>query len=364
MAFAMATGNVFTALATYNMRTYQVSDVDDEYSPQNYIGFRIATILGSLVVFAVYSLLVSPGVETLLCMLIYLLFKADESFVNVLYGIDQKASRMDYIGVSQGVRGVLSIGAFAGVLAVSESLEAALAAMFASCVAVTLVYDVPFSGKLQKISPRLDKVTFVRMLKKCAPIVSALVVYGLVATVARQYYGIAYGEEALGIYAAVATPCVIVQVLANYLYSPFLLPLAESWKRDDVKVFIRKLGRLLVALVAVSVLCIAGAALFGPWFLETVYGHSIEDYSWMITPAITAAALMALSYFFTDLLTLVRRFAFALAVNVAAMVACAVSIAAFTQIWGMNGVNLTLILSFSIAVLAGGIFTLRAVGAK
>lgn len=364
LAFAMATGNVFTALATYNMRTYQVSDVDDEYSPQSYIGFRMATVIGSLVVFVVYSLFVSPGAETLVCMLIYLLFKADESFVNVLYGIDQKASRMDYIGVSQGIRGILSIGAFAGVLAVFGNLEAALAAMFVSCVAVTLTYDVPFSGKLQKISPRLDRVTLARLLKKCAPIVSALVIYGLVATVARQYYGIAYGEEALGVYAAVATPCVIVQVLANYLYSPFLLPLAESWKGDDGKVFIRKLGSLLVALIAVSVLCIVAAALFGPWFLEVVYGHSIEDYSWMITPAITAAALMALSYFFTDLLTLVRRFAFALAVNVAAMVACVASIAAFTQIWGMNGVNLTLILSFSISVLIGIAFVFKILADK
>ena len=353
LAFAMATGNIFTALATYNMRTYQVSDVDNEYSPQNYIGFRVATVVGALLVFAVYSVVVSPSMETLVCMLIYLAFKADESFVNVLYGIDQKASRMDYIGISQGIRGILSIGAFATALAITQNLAIALTAMLFACVLVTILYDVPFSGHLQKIRPTLSREIFFQLLCKCAPIVVALVVYGLVATLARQYYGIVYGEEMLGIYAAVATPCVLVQVLANYLYSPFLVPLSKEWRYGDSRSFSSKLGRLFAALIAVSLGCIIGAAFIGPWFLEAIYGDSIREYSWMITPAVIAAALMALSYFLTDLFTLLRQFGFALCINVVALVACAVSIASLTEQLGMNGVNVVLIASFAISVVIG-----------
>lgn len=353
LAFAMATGNIFTALATYNMRTYQVSDVENEYTPQNYIGFRIATVVGALVVFAVYSVAVSPTVETLVCMLIYLVFKADESFVNVLYGIDQKASRMDYIGISQAIRGILSIGAFSAGLIIAQNLTVALLAMFVACLLVTLLYDVPFSGHLEKIRPRLTRSAFFRLLRKCAPIVAALIIYGLVATLARQYYGIVYGEEMLGIYAAVATPCVLVQVLANYLYSPFLVPLSREWRSGDSLSFAAKLGKLSLALIAVSVLCIAGAALIGPWFLETIYGSSIKDYSWMITPAVIAASLMALSYFLTDLFTLLRQFGFALCINVVALIACAASISPFTQQMGMNGVNVVLIASFAASFVIG-----------
>lgn len=363
LAFAMATGNVFTALATYNMRTYQVSDVEDEYSPQDYIGFRVATVLGAFAIFSLYSLVVSPNAETLLCMVVYLVFKADEAFVNVLYGIDQKASRMDYIGVSQGIRGPVSLGAFAGGLALFGSLALALAGMFLACLLVTLLYDVPFAGRLQRVSVRLDRTVLAQLLRKCAPIVSALVVYGLVATVARQYYGIAYGEEALGVYAAVATPCVIVQVLANYLYSPFLVPLAHGWK-ENRSVFAGQLTKLLGALAAVSALCVGAAFLWGPWFLETVYGPSISDYAWMITPAVLAASLMAISYFLTDLFTLLRSFGCALGINVVAMAVCASSIAVTTQQWGMNGVNLTLILSFSISVLMGVAFVAKILADK
>lgn len=357
LAFAMASGNIFSAIATYNMRTFQVSDVDDEYSPQNYIGFRVATVCGAFAIFALYSVAVSPTSETLVCMLIYLAFKSDEAFVNVLYGIDQKASRMDYIGISQGVRGILSIVAFVVGLAITGNLAIALTAMFTACLMVTLLYDAPVSGRLEKIRPMLSRSLFAALLRKCAPIVAALVVYGLVATLSRQYYGIVYGEELLGIYAAVATPCVLVQVMANYLYSPFLVPLSKEWWQGERRRFTVLLMKIIGALIVVSLACTVGAALVGPGLLQIIYGDSIADYSWMITPAVIAASLMAVNYFLTDLFTLLRRFGLALSINAIALFVCIASIAPLTQQMGMNGINVALIASFALPV-ATGLFSL------
>lgn len=43
---------------------------------------------------------------------LYLVFNTDESFSDVLYGIYQKNVRMDYIGISQFIRGLISLGIF------------------------------------------------------------------------------------------------------------------------------------------------------------------------------------------------------------------------------------------------------------
>lgn len=356
LAFAMASGNIFSAIATYNMRTFQVSDIDDEFSPQNYVGFRIATTGGALAIFALYSVAVSPTFETLVCMLVYLAFKADEAFVNVLYGIDQKASRMDYIGISQGIRGILSICAFAIGLAITGNLAMALVAMFIACLVVTLLYDIPISNRIVDVRPVLTWGLFAALLRKCAPIVAALVIYGIVATLSRQYYGIVYGEELLGIYAAVATPCVLVQVMASYLYSPFLVPLSKRWWQGQRRAFAVLLVKIVCALIVSSLACTGGAALIGPWLLQAIYGNSIVDYSWMITPAVVAASLMALNYFLTDLFTLLRRFGLALSINALALLVCAASIAPLTQQMGMNGINVALIASFVLPVMMGLFF--------
>lgn len=355
LAFAMSVGNVFSAVATYNIRTFQVSDSKNEYTSQNYIGFRFATISVALIIFCFYAFIISPSLNTLLTILIYLVFKSDEAFSNVLYGIDQKAYRMDYIGISQGIRGILSIGAFSAGLYFFDSLPFAIGFMFAACFCVTVLFDIPKSSKLDRVSPKITKRICFELFRRCAPIVVSLVIYGLVASIVRQYFGISNGEDALGIYAAVATPCVLVQVLANYLYSPFLVPLAESWNSGNIRQGISELKKLSRLMALVILVCILASWAIGPQALELIYGNSITTHSWMITPAIIAASLMAVSCFMSDFLVIMRRFNASLAINVIALVCCLLTMVPFISVWCMNGVNLVLIASFGIATACGAI---------
>lgn len=361
LAFAMATGNIYVGLATYNVRTFQVSDINNQFSSDNYVAFRIVTVILASILCVAYSLIVAPSLSTGVAMAAFLLFKADESFSNVLYGIDQKAERMDYIGVSQGVRGILSIVAFSGVLIAGGSLTTAFIGMFAVCAAVTLLYDLPHSRRLASVRVRITKHECLALFRICAPNVVATFAYGFVATLARQWFGIEYGEEALGIYAAVATPCVLVQVMANYLYSPFLVPLARSWAKGDAADVRKQLKRLLLGMGGVIIVCLALAASIGAPAIELIYGSDIQDYSWMILPAMVAASFMALDSLLTDLLIVMRRFFLAAAINVVALASCAALMIPFTDMWYMNGINLVITAAFAIGIVVGliGLFFVR-----
>lgn len=353
LSFAMATGNIFTGLATYNVRTFQISDVKGQFSSQNYITFRILTVVLALAVCCFYSFAIAPSSATAIAMAAYLLFKADEAFSNVLYGIDQKALRMDYIGVSQGIRGVLSIAAFAISLLVCENLVIAFLAMFVSCAAVTLLYDIPHSKRLDAVGINLAKSECLELFRICAPSVVAILAYGFVATIARQWFGIQYGEEALGIYSAVATPCVLVQVMSNYLYSPFLVPIARSWTAHDRQGLIAQLKKLFFAMLGAIALCLIVAALFGAPVIELIYGPTIADFSWMILPAMIAASFMAIDYLLTDLFIVMRRFALAALINVVAIASCLILMTPFMDAWYMNGVNLVISVSFALGIASG-----------
>lgn len=353
LAFAMATGNIYVGLATYNVRTFQVSDVNNQFSSENYVAFRIVTVILASILCVAYSFVVAPSLSTSVAMAAFLLFKADESFSNVLYGIDQKAERMDYIGASQGMRGILSVLTFSGVLVAGGSLTIAFIGMFAACAAVTLLYDLPHSRRLDSVHIRISKRECLALFRICAPNVIATLAYGFVATLARQWFGIEYGEEALGVYAAVATPCVLVQVMANYLYSPFLVPLARSWANGNAEDVRDQLKRLLIGMSSVIVACLALAATIGKPAIELIYGSDIQDYSWMILPAMLAASFMALDSLLTDLLIVMRRFFLAAAINVVALASCVVLMTPFTDAWYMNGINLAIIAAFAIGIAVG-----------
>lgn len=353
LAFAMATGNVYTGLATYNVRTFQVSDINNQFSSKNYIGFRIATILIATVACLAYSFAVAPSLSTGVAIAAYLLFKADESFVNVFYGIDQKAQRMDYIGISQGIRGILSIASFCLALILADDLTVAFVAMFVCCAAVTLLFDIPKSKKIDAIGFDLPRRICRDLFKLCAPSVIAILAYGLVATIARQWFGLQYGEEALGIYSAVATPCVLVQVMANYLYNPFLVPIARSWTSHNSSELLSQLKKLISGMLAVVAICLVAALAAGAPVIELIYGDSIKDYSWMITPAMVAASFMAIDCLLTDLFIVMRKYLLAALINIASLISCVILMTPFTSMWYMNGVNIVISVSFAIGVAIG-----------
>lgn len=362
LAYAMTIGNILTPVATYSMRTFQVSDIENKYSQQNYIGFRFITMIIGLLVTLAYTLAITPSATTVATVVIYLVFKLDESFSTVLYGIDQKAYRMDYIGVSQFVRGALSLGAFSCVLYVTKNLDAAVATMFASCFLVTLFYDLPHSKRFGSILPSIKAAQAATLLRVCFPAVLSSLFCGMVVSVARQYFGIVNGDEALGIYAAVATPSVVIQLFAQYLYNPAIGPIAEKWvhgtKQELVGYLFKLLGVMLGAIaVVVVILSLAGSPL-----LVLVFGQSIVDYTFLFPPVLISTGLIAFMWFCTDVLVVFRNFKGVLLANSVALGVCLASMQFFIGLWYMNGVTFAIIAAYVVGLIVGGASMARCIG--
>lgn len=359
LAFAMATGNVYSSLATYNVRPYQVSDVNHVFSSNNYVAFRFITVFAAMIICGTYSVLISPNFETILVVAVYLMFKADEAFVNVLYGIDQIANRMDYIGVSQSIRGVLSVSSFCLVLLLFDQLSYAVFSMFLTCFAVTLVYDIPHSRVLARIKPCITKEECLSLFIKCAPAVVSLTLYGATASIVRQWFGVAYGEELLGIYAAIATPCVLVQALASYLYTPLLVPIANYWSKKDKESILILFRKVAVGGIIVLAVCVIGALLFGGDILKAIYGSSIVEFTWIFAPALIAAFFMACSCFVADVLIAIRQLKFAVILNLIALIFSLCFMSIFVEMWSLNGINMILIGAFFLASIFGVVILMK-----
>lgn len=359
LAYAMAIGNIFNPLATYNMRTIQVSDVEDEISPNVYIGFRIVTVCLAFLLMLGYLCLTASSIALVVVSLCWLVFKADEAFCSVYYAMDQKGKRMDYIGISQGVRGALSIAAFSCILFVLNDIYLAILSMSAACIAVTVFYDCRKARLFSSVNPVITFRSALFLGKTYFPAVVTLVCYGAVVSVARQVFEGEYGAEALGIYAAVATPTVLVQVAATYLYNPLLTGISKHWIKKDIRAFAKSVGSVALAIVIVSCAAFVVAGMVGESTLVFIFGETIREYAYLLIPALAATAATTLFAFFFDILICMRCFSGALAGNLSAL-ACAVVLSGFlVKIYYMNGINVAILLSFSIGIIIELIFLVR-----
>ena len=354
LAFAMSIGNIYTALGTYTVRTFQVSDVKNTYSTSNYVGLRLVTVLGALLGCGAYGLALSPSFATRAAVVTFLLFKADESFVNVLYGCDQKEMRLDYVGKSQVVRGFLVVSLFVLGMEATHDLALSIILVAIGCFLVTLFYDLRKTNELtDSLWPSISKEKALHLLRKLFPTVLGNFLAGLVTSAARQYFAIAFGEEALGIYASVATPCVIVQVLAQNLYTPMLGPIATLRANGNHRGARRKSIELFLMVIGIALGLSIPLVLFSGTILGSLYGETILPYLNVLPPALLVTTGVASIYVVTDLLIVYDKLQKTLTINLIAFVVMAVLLVPLTSLWYMNGLNLTLLTAYISGALYG-----------
>ena len=359
LAYAMALGNIFFTIAIYAMRTYQVSDVEGRYSQSNYLAFRIITILLALVLCSIYALATGIPKDVIVPTLLFLLFKADEELAAVCYGSEQRFNRMDYAGISQFWRGIAALLFFGLILRATASLSLAILGMFMSCLAVTLLYDIPHMSAFGSIKPAINKSITVSLLRQCFPAVLATLLLTSVVSITRQYFGTLYGTEDLGKYASVATPAVIIQAMASFLYSPLIEPLSRTLSVEGKGAFAKHLVKVSLGLFAFLGILMLILGAFGNWFLTLIYGPSIAPFTYLLTLVLVITMQAAFMMFLSDVLIILRSFKTVLVANLSSFLVTLAAMQVVIPRYGMDGINYVLIASYSAGLLVALIGIIR-----
>ena len=353
LALAMTIGNIFTPFATYKMRTYQISDVNGEFSAGQYMAFRGLTTFAAFAGCLIYALFTCQA-NAYLPVALYLLYKTIDQITDVMHGVDQNNGRMDYIGISLASRGVLGLASFSVCLALSGCLEVAIVAMIASNVPITVLYDYRKARQFADLKPYLKKSQAKLLLKRCFTAVLSAVFCSAVLTVPRQYLSFTLGDEALGIYASIAAPVTLVQMGATYIYMPLLGDFSERYKKS-APAFFSLLGKTTLGICAIAVISLLGFGLLGEWILALLFGDSIRPYVYLLQPAIICTIVTAYLWFLSDLLVATRNFKENFVGNLVSIIVSLLVTIPCVDIWGMNGVSFTGIAGYGAGVLVLGL---------
>ena len=349
LALAMSISNLVNPFADFRLRTVQVTDVRDERSSGAYVGLRICTTGLAFVIGAVYAL-ATTSFAAMPVILLYLVYSLAGNFIEVLHAIDQRHRRMDYIGRSYMMQGVFTLVVFCLGLRLTNSLAVAVILMAAVTVLIGVVYDVPRAARFEVLRPVVEIGPALKVLATLLPLVLAQVCSSAVLTVPRQHLAMTAGAAALGIYSAVASPAVIVQMGATYVYSPLMGEFADKF-RTDKRAAMRLLRRTVVGIVLVTAAFSVLLLLLGRPILWVMYGSGVVEYTYLLQPAVLCTLMTAFAWFMNDLLLALRDFKASFLGNAAAAVVTVASSTIIVDAFGMNGVSWVGVLSYGVAVL-------------
>ena len=343
LSLAMSISNVFFIFATFSMRTHQVADIEDDTPSGVYVTSRVFTTglaYGCVIIFG-FANHYRP--RTLSVLLLYCLFRATEAAADVLHGIDQKKGRLDAAGKSGALRGAAFLAAFVLTLRLGGSLAAACLTMFVAAALVVALYDVPIAYSLSPFRLCFDRKRTTELLFICAPLMLGSLCNTVMGTIPRYVLERLQGSEALGYFASVATPVLIVQVASSYLYAPLVPSFAELARRGDRKGFSRLVRRVCILIACLSAAALAGGAVLGEYALSVLFGNAIRPYAYLLLPAVVCTVLTAFTWFIATLLTVLgdrKGILFASAAALLATMAGAVPLIRQFELQGANYCNL------------------------
>lgn len=310
LSVAISVTAVASIIGLFNIRSFQVSDLENKYTDYEYLRARWYTNIMSIFVCVVIILYFGYSFEQVIIILAFMGFKVVEQTADVYYGVDQKKERMDFVGISMMIRGIGSLVLFCVGFQVTGSLFASIIGMSIFSLLVVLCYDKRVTGicvEKEKRNGKELRKQVKSMLITCFPLAVVAFLNNFSVTVPRLYLEQYFGDEILGFYSSVASPTVIIQLAATTLFAPMIPPLALEFKTGNKKKFLDGLKKFLLLLAVITVVALIGSKLFARWGLVLLFGEKIEPYVYLFIPIIVISILIALNASMFSVCTLMRE---------------------------------------------------------
>lgn len=348
LQLAMTITNVFALVASYNLKTYYVSDVNENRSAGEYLAAQLTASGAAVILCAAYVFASGYRGAAAACILLYMVFRAAGTWPEIFWGVEQRHFRMDHVGISNIMRGVLILAAFSLTLRRTETLLPAILAMLISSLVVLFAYDRRMAVRYEAIRPVFRGESILQLLRSCLPTVAASALFTAISMLPRQALSAMQGEAAFGYYATVATPVVVVQVLVTSLFDPLLREAALFYRDGDFGKLKKLGGRMLLLLLGAAAAGLAGSYFLGEWALALLYGDGIRPYSSLLYAVVGCTVLFCACMLCINMLIIMRRMRAQLVFTFIALAAAAVSARTLIRACSMNGVSLAILLGYTV----------------
>ena len=339
------------------LRGVQVTDARREYGFADYFTLRIATTAVGLLVVAILSIALHYDLVTRIVTLLIAVAKSIESLSDVIGGLLQFHDRLDQAATSLMIRGALSVLSFGATFLVSQSLIASTAAMCLAWLTVFILYDL--TRALQTLRGEryfhLNWRTGRRLILLSLPLGFVMMLLSLNTNIPRYLLEHYSGSAELGIFASLAYLLVAVNTIVNALGQSVIVRLSAMFAVNDFGGFKRLMYKLIGMGVAMTVVGLPLAALFGRAILTLMYRAEYANRMMAFFIMVAASGVGAVGAFLGTGTTAARCFRAQVPLTLACTLTVIGTAAVLVPHYGSTGASLALFASSLVQVVGTGL---------
>lgn len=292
-SLAMSVSNIFSFLANYGIRNYQVSDTQKQFRQQEYLHARAITSVVSFLFSAAYLSIANYTVEEKIAIFIYLVYSNINVISDTLLGTLQVYGRLEYSGYSNIIRGCFCFVGFVATYIVSNNIVISLVAMSFLSLLATGLYDVPRYLRYENLFGKHIWGKEVQILKICFPLMISNVLPIIITAIPRVLINQNCGQTELGYFSSIFTPTVLITTLVPTVVLSIIPRMSELLQHGDKKNFQKICGMLYIGTTACGVIAVVVSLFIGKPVLALLFGQEILPYYPLFYVAIVATVLNA-----------------------------------------------------------------------
>lgn len=306
-SLAYAVAQMMLSIGTFEVRSYQASDLKKNFSFDEYFTFRILTCLCMGIVSALYAFLYGNGMIEFLTIMLLCLYKLVEALADVFQGFFQQNDRIDLTGKAIAIRSFAGGFIFIIVLLLSGNMIVALISMFVSAMLFLAIVEIKWIKGWNKFKISLPKAKFKVLAKEAFPLFLGSFFTLYIVNEPKYAMKNQLSLNLQNIFGILFMPAFVINLFSQFIFMPMLTTMSMLWIRNDKKMFMHTIKKIVIGIFGISFISLLGTYFFGPPLLSLLYGVNIRSYKVELMIIMVGGMLNALFAVLKYLLIIMRE---------------------------------------------------------
>lgn len=293
-ALALAVTTPIFMLADLDLRSVLVTDSLNRLEFGYYLGLRVFTTALAYSVTCIFAILqTDPQVRTIILLAGFI--KCIETSSDMFYGLIQKAERLDKIGISQILNGILSILLIWIILLKYHSITAGLAGVAAALLGVLIFYDIRISGKFTPVKIFIDAKIFLSLIWLSLPLGMVMLINSLNKNITNYFIEAFLGFESLGYFSSMVYIMAAGNLVVTALNQSRNVRMARFFSEGNKRGFMDIFYKMLIFVIALGVCMLFAGVIAGEQILAILFKPEYALYNSVFVTVLGAAGISYLS---------------------------------------------------------------------
>lgn len=293
---AFSTGCILYVIGIYAGRVYQVTEKNKNITDKDFIVNRIISCFIMIIALLFFVAINKYDFHKMIIFIIIIIYRACDSFSEVLFGILQKNDKLDIVGKSFTIKSLVSLLVFIIIDLITKNLVLATISIPIVWILVIVSYDRAKLKGIYNNKQKCNKKNVIEIFIK-GFFTFAITFLGLYLANAQKYSIDIYETENIqALFGIIIMPASVMVLASQFLIHPYLNNIASLVKENAIDK-IKKIGnKINIELAIFGIVSIVLAYFLGMPILKLVYGVDLGENKINLCLIILGGILYSIGY--------------------------------------------------------------------